>query len=289
MSLLHLHIQTGDGERGRSFSGVVLACASARGISDLGDPNDTIRPVMLMVATSPGEARALTENLRAGHKARLRGPRTSSKGTPLEFLRSAGYAFPPPQIAGKQVVITAYLPNLFRFHPGIVDDPAKVVLMPAFADLDALYAPEDVPAVAAHLRALGLAQEAEAVEGDPRRIGMAVMFSRYLGQRCEYPIPFETTFAVQLYHALRSGPSPVVAESSDLFGHSYGSGPGETARYRIGFRSYVAPGLAMHSGVAVLADQARLGKVLAAETLAFDRAKKGHVVRARAGRKLEAA
>lgn len=288
MSLLTLHIQTGTGERGRSFSGTVFACATATGLVDLGQNGDAIRPVMLMVATSPGEARALTENLRAGHKARLHGPRTSSKGTPIELLRSAGYAFPPPQIAGKQVVITAYLPNLFRFHPGIVDDPAKVVLMPALADLDALYAPEDVPAVAAHLRALGLAQEAEAVEGDPRRIGMAVMLSRYLGQRCEYPIPFEPTFAVQLYHALKSGSAPVAAESADLFGHYYESGAGETARRKIGFRSYVAPGLALHSGVAVLADQARLEKVLAGGTLAFDRAKKGHVVRAR-GRKLEAA
>lgn len=282
---LTLRTMTGDGERGRSFAGTVLACATADGLWDLGAGGE-IRPVMIMLATTAGEARALTENLRADQKARLFGDNCTSKGEPIEFKKKAGYAF-SQQVIGNHVVITALLPELFRFHAGLVDDPAKFVLMPALADVEALYAPEDVHAVVAHLLALGMKDEAARVEGEPWRIGSAVMFTRYLGQRCEYPIPPEPTFAVQVYAAMRDGAAPLLCEGREFRGYGWGD-TGSTARRQIGFRAYVAPGLALLPGAALRASQERIAEVLAAETLRFDKARK-KPVRSIAPRSLKAA
>jgi len=274
---LTLRTTTDDGARGRSFAGTVLACATSDGLWELG-AGEGIRPIMIMLATTAGEVRALTENLRAGQKSRLFGDNCPSKGEPVEFKKKGGYTFPPPQVIGGYSVITAYLPGLFHFHTGLVDDMAKLVLMPWRDDLDALYDASDVPEVLAHLRALGMKDEAARVEAAPWRIGFAVMFARYLLQRSERPIPLEPTFAVQVYAAMRDGETPLLSEPSSLLGYEGNSHePGSTYRRQIRFRAYVAPGAGVLPGAALLASQERIAEVLAAETLRFEKARRKQV------------
>ena len=164
---------------------------------------------------------------------------------------------------------------------------AKLVLMPWQTDVEALYDASDIADVLAHLRALGMKSEAARVESEPWRIGFAVMFTRYLLQRSERPIPAEPTFAVQVYAAMRDGETPLLGEARELRGDGWGDA-GSTHRKQIGFRAYVAPGAGVLPGAALLASQERIAEVLAAETLRFEKARRKQV-RSIAPRSLKAA
>jgi hypothetical protein len=266
--VLELTIQTGKG-KGRSFRASVFAYATAPALFDLAAGADDLRPILLMAAASEEESRAVLENLRAGNRALLSGPHLNTGGSPLELMRSAGYAF-ALQRAPEGTLLTAYLPGLFDFSPGLLDaEGVRFVLLPARADLDEVPVSEaDVAAVAQHVDRLD-----EATPPATREMcAMATMWAAYLDQRSELPIPPQTDFRAQLFvAALARG---LASKSLPLGSGDLGPGQHEA----LTFRAYIAEGFPLVPGVACRATHDELADFLAEEIRRYER------LRARAAR-----
>jgi hypothetical protein len=284
--VLELTIETrlGKGRKGRSFHGVVLAYATASGLWG-GAAGDCIRPVCLSVAASDDEARSLLENLRAGERARMKGEHLGTSGSSLELVRSANYAF-APQRTPEGTIVTAYLPDLFDFHPGLLDpEMVRFVLLPARHDFEAIpVSPEELTSVWRHLSTLGDPAE-RAVSRD--LCAMAVMWAGYLDQRCELPIPPEIEFRVQLLvAALREGLASRRLPLKD------GTERAPDQHPALGFRLYVADCFPLVSGIACRATHEELCGFLADQIQRYERtrpkaARRRHLTAAQ--RKQEAA
>ncbi len=266
--ILELTIETklGKGRKGRSFRGVVLAYATAPGLWGLSAGAEALRPVYLSVAASDDEAPSLLENLRAGERAILKGEHFGVSGVPLELMRSAAYAF-AGQRTPEGTILTGYLPELFDFHPGLLDPEAvRFVLLPARHDFEAIpVSAEEMTAVWRHLSALGDPAES-AISRD--LCATAAMWAAYLDQRCELPIPPELEFRVQLcVAALREGltsrPLPLRASEERA--------PDQHSA--LGFRLYLAQGFPLVPGVACRAGHVELAAFLAEQIERHERAR----------------
>jgi hypothetical protein len=218
------------------------------------------------VAASDDEARSVLENLRAGERAQLTGEHCGQTGTPLELVRSANYAF-HPQRTPEGTILTAYLPELFDFNPGLLDpDAVRFVLLPARQDFETVpVSAEELTAAWRHLSALG-DPAASAVSRD--LCAMAAMWGAYLDQRCELPIPPDLDFRVQLYvAALREGlasrPLPL-RESTERAPDQHGA---------LGFKLYVAEGFPLVPGIASRATHGDLAEFLADQLQRYERAR----------------
>jgi hypothetical protein len=222
---------------------------------------------MLMVATSPQGARPLLENIRGGRKLRLYGPRCGSKGEVFELLKTAGYMFTSfrTEVA---TVITAHLPELFDYSPALLDpDFAKLVVMPSVDDVEAVLAgrEEEVSEAIRHVdKMLGVRME-------PKEVGFAALVIRYLGQRCEYPIPPRLAFSAQLYRAAQADNVAILKEAS-AFDGGYG------VRGNL-LQAYVCSGVRLLPGAAVKATQKTLGKFLAHQTDLYESSRRNKPVR----------
>jgi hypothetical protein len=264
--VLELTIETrlGKGRKGRSFRGVVFAYAVAPGL--WGASGELPRPVYLSVGASDDEARSVLENLRAGERAQVTGEHLGTTGRAFELVRSADYAF-ASQRTPEGTIITAYLPELFDFNPGLLDpDAVRFLLLPALREFGEVpVAPEELTAVWRHLSALGDPAES-AISRD--LCAMAAMWGAYLDQRCELPIPPDLEFRVQLYvAALRAGlasrPLPL-RDGADRAPDQHG---------RLGFKLYVAEGFPLVPGVACVVTHADLAEFLAEQLQRYERAR----------------
>jgi len=266
--VLELTIETrvGKGRKGRSFRGVVFAYATAPGLWGASAGGDALRPVYLSVAASDDEARSVLENLRAGERGRLQGEHLGTTGTPLELMRSANYAF-PAQRTPEGTILTAYLPELFDFNPGLLDPEAvRFLLAPARQTFEEVpVAPEELTAAWRHLSTLGDPAES-AISRD--LCAMAAMWAAYLDQRCELPIPPDLDFRVQLYvAALREG----LASKSLPLRDSQPRDPDQHGT--LGFRLYRAEGFPLMPGVATRATHEALAEFLAEQLQRYERAR----------------
>ncbi len=113
--------------KGRSFQAICLAIVEADSLWPGGDiKTDTIRPVWAMFAGSDQEMRPFAANLQLGRKANFptqgSGYRQYQRkpAKTLELLRSAGYQL-TWQREKEGSIVTAFLPDLFRLDPGMVD------------------------------------------------------------------------------------------------------------------------------------------------------------------------
>jgi hypothetical protein len=278
--VLELTIQSklGKGRKGRSFRGVVFAYATAPGLWGASATAEVLRPIFVAVAASEEEAGPVLENLRGGERAIVTGENMPVSGMPLELMRSAGYAF-PPQRTPEGTIFTAYLPDLFDFNPGLLDpDGVRFVFLPARDAFDAIpISPDELTAAWRHLSALGDPAES-AISRD--LCAMATMWTAYLDQRCELPIPPDLAFRVQLYAAaLREG----LASKPLPLGKGEDLAPDQHAA--LGFRLYVADGFPLVQGVACWAPHESLATFLAEQLQRYERARP----KARSRRRLAAA
>lgn len=266
---IELTIQSGDSKKrkGRSFRGVVLAYATATGLWSSGSTGDVVRPVFTVLGAADEEARPLLENLRAGERATLKGEEVYSSRSQLELLRSANYAF-HLQRTGEGTLITAYLPELFEFQPGLLDpDGVRFVVVPARQDVDAIpVSVEETRVVVRHLEVLE-----ETAEASRELCAMAALWAAYFDQRSELPIPPELSFRVQLYlAALQEG---IASTTLPL----RGSGDGDVhagQHAALGFRLYVSRGFPLVPGVATKATHEELGVFFAEQIERYEQARK---------------
>lgn len=224
-----LTIQSETG-KGRTFSGTILAYATADGLWD-GGHSKGLRPVYLELACSEQEAKPLLANLQIGRKAKVTGGDFTSKGEKLELLKSAGYVIPPPQRVRAGVVITAYLAPLFIFDPGVSDaGSVAFVLLPDLKQLEREAARFDGKAIMRHVRkSLELAPKLTDGWGKPKDYeltaleqrsatlpAMAALFCGALHRRAHVPQLPDPRFQAQLYvEMLRRGLASWSAKRGD--------------------------------------------------------------------------
>jgi hypothetical protein len=252
-------------KKGRSFSGEVFAYASCNALWEGSGSGSTLRPVVLIVGTSDEEAGPLLENLRAGERALMKGEPGPAAGATVELLRSAGYAF-APQRTEEGTILTAYLPSLFDFQPGLVDaDGVRFVLLPAREDLAEMRVGATEHEVTRRcLARLGVAMNEESFLD---LSATALLWAVYLDLRCELPIPPESDFRVEMYlAALHQG----LASSAVPPGKTADFAPFEHEAF--GFIAYIAPGVPVAPAVATKATHEELRTFLAAEIARYDRA-----------------
>lgn len=209
--------------KSRRFQAQLIAFVQADGLWKGGEAaTENIRPVWLMCAGTDQEMPAFTANLKAGRKAEVvRDQAYGQWGTTyLELLRSAGYRYSWQYLTlGGQrcAVLTAFLPDLCQFDPGLVDpDRVAFVMLPPrwWVDGQGAALREDhalCADVLAHADRLGLLSPGvwgrvftpdEVLDLTP----VAVLFAGYLDRRTNKPIPPDASFALHLYlHALRGG------------------------------------------------------------------------------------
>lgn len=209
--------------KSRRFKAELIAYVEADGLWKGGEASTQhIRPVWLMVAGTDQEMPAFAANLRAGRKAELvkDHANSSSSATCLELLRSAGYRYTWQYLSLDNLrcaVLTAYLPELCQFDPGLVD-PALV----AFVMLPPRWWVEEQRAtlvadtalcaeLLAHADRLGLTHTTRwGHVFNPDEVlalaPVATLFAGYLDRRTSKPLPPDAAFALHLYlHALRAG------------------------------------------------------------------------------------
>jgi hypothetical protein len=248
--------------KGRAFSAEVLAYASASALWDAGSAS-TLRPAFLLCGTSEEEAEPVRENLRAGERAHMKGDPGPDAGTYVEFMRSAGYAFASERTE-EGTIITAHLPELCDFQPGLVD-PAGVrfVLFPARDDLAEMHVGElEFAALRRALARLGVAVPHDDLSD---LAATAAMWAAYLDERSELPIPPDTSFRIELcLAALKDGLASLAVPP----GKTGTFGPFEHEKF--GFTAYIAPHVALAPGIACMATHAELAALLAREIKRFD-------------------
>lgn len=255
--------------KGRSFSGTVLAYATANGLWDGGGAG-SLRPAFLQLAASEDEARPLLANLQGGRKALMRGEDCASKGTHVELLRSAGYVFRAQRFP-EGVVLTAYLHGLFVFDPGLVD-PAGVsfVLLPSQARLEAEAARFDAAAVEAHVRRCGFASTDARLL--PHLAPMAALFCAAIERRTTLPILPDPRFWAQVYCACLAVGAASWGISSRHSDPPVGTF-GESGR--LGFREVDTRDVGLAAGVACRVSHEALGDLLAEQVTLFEQQTKG--------------
>lgn len=275
-----LRIQTVTGEgKGRSFSGVVLAIAASKTLWSLGGNGESVRPLMMIVAASAQELRPLIENLRAGMKAVLSGHTLSGDGVAVEFMRSAGYGWSPPQPlpAEDAAIVHITHPSLFAFVPPSLDESqVSFVVMPSTEDIAeavTLHKAEIEDALS-HARTLGYQpRDLVQIGLTPTFAGLAAIWASHLQRRTIWAVPQRLAFRVQLLLAcMKQG--IVTMGDRELRTHHVFARPWWNAGL-VDFESVVHPKLGMHPGLATMAKGDFLADVLVREVGLFDAMRRG--------------
>jgi hypothetical protein len=276
-SSLTITTKTSDGRKGRTFTGVVLSVSFASGLWEGGKSKGASRPIMLTIACSPGAAKPLRENLRAGEAAELRG---GNYREAIECPKTLGYFFPPLYPCGGAEIVTVVLPELFEMRRGSEDDGVRFVMMPALTDIDALVAGrnEEVEAAIAHVRLAFHPRDLNGWSLGPELIGEAAYFAHVLNQRCELPRYPGLAFATQLFVAsVLDVPDPFWSRAQPV---DPAKQHGAEAR-RIGLRAHVAPGVAMLPGIGFSASKMLIETFMAAQVRVYDDVRRGVPTRRR--------
>jgi hypothetical protein len=219
-----LTIESGKGEKTRSFQAVMLAHVRAELLMPTTD-DGMQRPVWAVFAGSENQMQAFVSNLKAGKKALDEGKSSSFKG--VEFLKSADFAF-AAQREREGVLVTAYLPDLVRLDPGMVDPAGVRFLMVVPEDWHAAQTVDGAASMVDFCRRLGFGMACE--EDVPE----ALLFAACLDRRTRAPILADGAFALQLYYAfLRDGLASWPDEREDWNRRSEAAPFGVSARLRI--------------------------------------------------------
>lgn len=154
--MIEVRVISAEGEKGRSFRGVVFAYADADGLWEGGDSaKEVIRPIYALVGSGPREAQAFIANLRLGKHASDAAPGGKNKHSDneFEFLRSAGYRW-AAQRHPEGNVYTVYMRDLFAIDPGMVDPlGVKFAMLPTRRWAEGY--PLDVDAMVEHAQRSG--------------------------------------------------------------------------------------------------------------------------------------
>jgi hypothetical protein len=216
----HLVIETGSEGKGRSFRAELLGYCLADHLWEGGSAvTNRLRPAVLVIAASEAQVGPVVANLRGGRKALLH--LGQSKPKQLELLKSAGYAF-SAQRHPEGVVVTAYLPELVRIDPGMVDPSgARFLMLPSAAWLRAEVSRFDLGAAVQHVeRTVAFRRTGASLDEVVPYLAAAPLFAAYLDRRVRAPIVPDVRFHAQvLAAALRDGYASCARSRSWGWGH----------------------------------------------------------------------
>lgn len=251
-------IETGEGGKGRSFSAELLGYATADALWEGGETDtNAVRPVYMTLALSEQEAGPFLANLRGGRVAKVGRDRSAKR---FELLRSAGYAF-AIQRHPEGVLATAYLPELFRIDPGLVDPAgARFVVLPSSAWCATETTGLEVGAAVEHVRALELVKAAGATlersGGEPAAlVPTSALFAAYLDRRVRAPLIPDLRFYLQVLLAALAARLATMGDGN--------------CRPHLGFATEHLDELGFAPGVAFSASHEQVEALLAAEVARF--------------------
>jgi hypothetical protein len=256
-----IYITTGEQEKGRTFQAVVLAVVEAKIWDGADGGQNVVRPALISLACTTGEAGPVLANLRGGRKASYSDER-HSKAQTLELLKSAGYAFTTQRCAAG-VRVDAFLPALFDLSPGC--EPGAAVTFVCLPDRAWLAAQAiDVGAAVEHVRAIGGLRAARyderPTEADVAELApYAPIFAKHLLARSRLPLIPEIGFLTQVLVAALA--RKLARRAWGGYGCGYGGASG-----------YVEVGVAdagYAPGVCFSATEADLRATLAEQTLIY--------------------
>lgn len=271
-----LWIRPKAGKKGRSFAATLLAYATADALWPGGETggDKTTRPVWIMYAAGEGEVRPFTANLRLGRAAEIpEGASYSRRKSPsVELLKSAGYAFSTQRFAEGSVV-TAYLPDLVRLDPGMVDPSGiRFVMLPPRSWVEAQGI--DAELAVSHARACGMIDVGGdryrdrpelPSEDEVRRLALlAPAFAAYLDRRTRAPLVADFRFYVQILIAsLARGLAAVSSEGGYRSDHKFGQ------HSRLGFLEHEVEGVGLVPGLAMCAGHVDVETMLAEQAAIY--------------------
>lgn len=267
-----VYIESGKEGKTRSFEAVLLGHVTANALWDGGVSGKAHRPVWAQFAASDGACMPFLANIRTGRKV------VEGRSTEYEFLKSAGYHFLSHRVHGGSL-ITAYLPDLFRADPGMVD-PGRVafVMMPSQAWITEQSKHLDFDAAIAHAsklwepRDLGIIAYRRWGEPEPdtrpefeskirELLPLASLFCLYLDRRTRCPIIPDMRFQLQVL---------VSALSNNLAAFPGDGYYDEWGKYRpFGFRAEVDDRLGYASAIACRAFHDQIEALLATEVARY--------------------
>lgn len=229
-------VQADEKRKGREFQALLLGAVYADRVWDRGDAQ-TKRPVWATFGASEAEMPSFEANLREGRPCAPTGT-SASVNERVEFPRSAEYEWSRTRCE-EGVLLTAYLPSVFRHDPGFLDgeSPVRFAVLPsrewADAQREALGEAE-IDAAMRHLERVFLIDmrgKEEAEDRERRRVGgyvdpnakqeraqarevffkhmramvpTAHLFVAALDKRVRLPVVPSLAFAVQLFFKLHT-------------------------------------------------------------------------------------
>lgn len=201
-------VTTDEGSKGRSFSGILLGYIQA---SYCVPRANAIRPVWACIATTEGQASALSANLRLGKIAQ-------GRSNTYEFMKSLQYSS-YIQRTPRGTFITLYLPKYFEVD-AISDQDIEFILAP---DKEWLSAQPVLGIDPDLVRSWRPNRYAEDITTLPHFEQMSVYCISMLENRSKYPIVQDPEFYVQLTQALIWNGS-VSVDRHRGYGTSYATG-----------------------------------------------------------------
>lgn len=235
--------------KGRTFSANLLGYVTADSLWELGLNGNGIRPVWVCYATSEGESRPFTANAQLGKKILISDRYRSKRDPFMELLRSAEYEFTTQRFP-EGIVTTAFLPELFRLDPGMVDPKgAKFVMLPPLEW--AASQRVDLNSILAHLRKVGYLNDGTRPDLPDEALAsvlalQAPLFAAYLDRRTRAPLLQDSRFHAQILVAsLNKGLAALSTKDAYIraFGEHRRHGFKEEGTREIG----LAPGVAFHA------------------------------------------
>jgi hypothetical protein len=253
--------------KGRSFTASLLCSIKADGLwSGGGATTDATRPVYFMIATGEEQIRPFVTNLQMGKKAIVptSGYGRQKASFTLEVLRSAGYSWSYQKTADGTIA-TAYLADLFRLDPGMVDpDGIAFVLAPPTAWVERY--PWDTRPAVDHVLKLGTKAQPEQLE---RLAPLAPLFCAYLDRRTRCPLLKDARFYLQLMVAcLEAG----IASVSEVERWHRPEGVEWMMHSRLGYQETDVESVGLVPGLAFKSYHESFEPVLAAQVERFRKA-----------------
>ncbi len=262
--MLDLIIQTEGESKGRSFRASLLAYVEGSALWSGGATSENTRPIWCMIAATDAESGPVMANLRGGKKASIVGTESGygrkRKSEQFELLKSAGYEFAAQRHA-EGTVWTAYLPELFKLDPGMVDPVGvKFAFLPVKE-----WCPEPSNDVLAHVQELNPARTLADLAPIAR---LGPLFAAYLDRRSRCPMIPDPRFYAQIaVEFCRVGVATFASGSREAW-HRGKLGYDETGVETVG----LLPGMAMQ------ASHETVEAVLAEQVGLFDQVVSGSVV-----------
>lgn len=271
MQALVIHPKNPDG-KGRSFQALCLATVEADALWPGGlTQTDDVRPVWAAFAGTENELRPFMANLILGRKAEYISQtgyhRRKTKG--VELLKTAGYQ-QAWQRETEGCIATAFLPDLFRLDPGMVDpEGASFVVLPTrewFAKQTI-----DVNPIVEYGVALSKVYGYPVNEGQLITLApIAYLFCAYLDRRTRCPLLADGRFYLQVLLACLDRGLASWSVDEDKTYYSYYQNRSKFGQHsRFGFREYNTEALGLLPGLAFQASHDTLEALLAEEVSKF--------------------